>query len=124
MKISKILIVDDEKIICDFISKKLNKLGYNSYICLNSVCVFDILETFIPDLIIMDIMMPVLNGIDISYRLKSNINTSQIPILIISAKTTDQDIKSAFKAGIYKYLFKPITLIDILTEIHILEKGI
>lgn len=122
MKISKILIVDDEKIICDFISKKLNKLGYESHICLNSICVFNILETFIPDLIIMDIMMPVLNGIEISYKLKDDIKFSQIPILIISAKTTDQDIKLAFKAGIYKYLFKPITLNDILTEIHILEK--
>lgn len=121
MEISKILIIDDEKIICDFISKKLNKLGYKTHICLNSECVFDILESFIPHLIIMDIMMPILNGIEISYKLKSDIKFSQIPILIISAKTTQQDVDLAYKSGIYKYLFKPLTLADILKEIDILK---
>jgi len=122
MDISKILIIDDEKNICDFISKKLNKLGYNAQICLNSIDFINIARDFLPDIIILDIMMPNINGIEIIYLLKSDDDLKNIPIFVISAKTRDQDVKIAYAAGAYKYLFKPVTFVSILNEIELLKK--
>lgn len=122
MDISKILIIDDEKQICEFISKKLKKLGYNTLICLDSKESINIAKSFLPDVIILDIMMPNINGIEVAYKLKNDETTSNIPILVISAKTRDQDVKAAYSAGVYKYLFKPVTFITILNEIELLKK--
>jgi len=122
MDISKILIIDDEKIICDFISKKLNKLGYDTRICLNGPESIDAAKLFQPDMIILDVMMPIINGIEIAYTLKKDDMFKKAPIIIISAKTKDQDVKAAYAAGVYKYLFKPVTFITILNEIEVLKK--
>lgn len=69
------------------------------------------------DAIILDIKMPNnITGIDILKQLKSNINTQNIPIIIISANNNQQEIEMCYKLGIYSYLHKPLN-IQMFTEI-------
>lgn len=63
--------------------------------------------SIIPDLIITDVMMPKMDGIELTKELKSNIDTSRIPIIMLTAKTTDNDIKTGLMTGADDYIIKP-----------------
>ena len=122
MNIEKILIIDDDNLINQFLNKKLSKLGYKFESCLDPRLAFETIKNFNPDLIFLDVMMPVINGIELAHMLKIDKNTLHIPIIIISAKSSRQDIKASYNIGVHKYLFKPITFSQILDEIEELKR--
>jgi len=122
MNIEKILIIDDDNLINQFLNKKLSKLGYKFESCLDPRLAFETIKNFNPDLIFLDVMMPVINGVELAHMLKIDKNTLHIPIIIISAKSSRQDIKASYNIGVHKYLFKPITFSQILDEIEELKR--
>jgi CheY-like chemotaxis protein len=70
------------------------------------------------DLVLMDIQMPELNGIDAIKELKNNTKTASIPIIVLSAYAMETDIKNAREAGAKDYITKPLNLSDFLTKIE------
>jgi DNA-binding response OmpR family regulator len=60
-----------------------------------------------PDIILLDVMMPEMNGIEVCQQLKSNPETAKIPVIIISVKTSGEDIEAGKKAGADDYIVKP-----------------
>ncbi|MFA6988841.1 MAG: response regulator [Candidatus Gastranaerophilaceae bacterium] len=70
------------------------------------------------DLILMDIQMPVLNGIDAIKELKNNVLTASIPIIVLSAYAMETDIKKAKEAGAEDYITKPLNITEFLTKIQ------
>jgi len=121
VKIRKILVVDDEKPIHSYLQRKLNKLGY-------SVCIAEdgeeaLTQAFsqLPDIILLDVKLPKLDGIEVCKRLKSDDITKHIPILILSAKAQSDEISEGLRAGADRYLCKPISFPDILKEIKLYE---
>lgn len=66
-------------------------------------------EEYVPDIIVSDIMMPKLNGIQLTRQLKDDIRTSHIPIILLTAKTTDEDKEDGYDSGADSYLTKPFT---------------
>lgn len=66
-------------------------------------------EEYVPDIIVSDIMMPKLNGIQLTRQLKNDIRTSHIPIILLTAKTTDEDKEDGYDSGADSYLTKPFT---------------
>jgi len=122
VRIKKILVVDDEKAIYAYLERKLSKLGY-------SVCTAENGEEALsqafkerPDIILLDVKLPKLNGIEVCKRLKSSDMTKQIPIIMLSAKAQSDEITAGLKAGADRYLCKPISFPDILQEIRAYEK--
>ena len=75
----------------------------------------------LPDIILLDVKLPKLNGIEVCKRLKSDDITKHIPILILSAKAQSDQIAEGLRAGADRYLCKPISFPDILKEIKIYE---
>jgi len=122
MEIKKILIIDDDHLISMFMNRKLNKLGYECKACLDPREAIQIIQEFKPNLIFLDVMMPVINGIELAHIIKNTESISNIPIIIISAKSNKQDINSAYNIGVHKYIFKPITLSEVINEIEELKK--
>ena len=114
----KVLIVDDEKPITSYLQRKLDKLGYAVWIAEDGVGALDQAFTQLPDLILLDIKLPRLSGIEVCKRLKSDDRTKDIPILILSAKAQSGEIEEGLKAGANKYLCKPMGFPDILAEIQ------
>lgn len=117
MTINKILVVDDEKPIHSYLERKLGKLGY-------SVCTAEdgeeaLTQAFsqLPDIILLDVKLPRLNGIEVCKRLKADDMTKHIPILMLSAKAQSDQIEEGLKSGADRYLCKPISFPDILKEI-------
>ena len=123
MKIKKILVVDDEKSIHSYLQRKLSKLGYSVYIAEDGEEALSKAFSLLPDLVLLDIKIPKLNGIEVCKRLKSDDGTKNIPVLMLSAKAQSEEIEEGLKAGADKYLCKPISFPDILKEVQIYEEG-
>lgn len=122
MKIKKILVVDDEEAIHAYLERKLSKLGYSVCIAENGEEALVLASSEQPDIILLDVKLPKLNGIEVCKRLKSSDQTKQIPIIILSAKAQSDEIAAGLKAGADRYLCKPISFPDILGEITAYEK--
>lgn len=123
MKIKKILVVDDEKSIHSYLQRKLSKLGYSVYIAEDGEEALSKAFSLLPDIVLLDIKIPKLTGIEVCKRLKSDDGTKNIPILMLSAKAQSEEIEEGLKAGADKYLCKPISFPDILKEVRIYEEG-
>jgi two-component system alkaline phosphatase synthesis response regulator PhoP len=104
----KILVVDDERDIVDLIKYNLIKEGYEVSVAYNGK---EALEqaSFFPDLIVLDLMMPVLDGFETCKRLKANPQTSSIPVLFLTAKSSETDEIVGLELGADDYIQKPIS---------------
>ncbi len=117
-KIFKLLIVDDEPEIGELLSYNFRKRGFEVQTACNGFTGFAALENFTPDVIILDIMMPYVNGISMCKELKGDLRYKNIPVLFLSATNNESLIQSAMDAGGSKFLSKPIhlgLLIDIVS---------
>jgi DNA-binding response OmpR family regulator len=122
MQIKKILIVDDEKSIYSYLQRKFIKLGYTTFTAEDGEEAVEKALSNLPDIIILDVKLPKLNGIEVCKKLKYEERTRNIPILMLSAKAQSNEIKEGLEAGADKYLCKPIGFPDILKEIKAYEE--
>lgn len=106
---AKILIVDDEPMTVEMLSTFLGLIGHQSIGALSGRQTWDKLAYEHPDLILLDIMLPDDNGLDICRKLRANDQTKNLPIIMISAYSPPMT-KQATEAGANGYLSKPIKL--------------
>jgi len=118
MPIEKILVVDDEQPIYSYLQKKFTKLGYTALTAEDGEEAVAKALLNVPDLIILDVKLPKLSGIEVCRRLKSEERTRHIPILMLSAKAQSDEIREGLEAGADKYLCKPIGFPDLLRELR------
>lgn len=111
-----ILIVDDEKDIVDLLKYNLKKEGYNVITALNGKSCLEQAKN-LPDLIILDIMMPELNGLDVIKKLKGDQKTSAIPVIFLTAKGTEIDEVVGLELGADDYIVKPISIPKLIARI-------
>ncbi|MDM8556396.1 response regulator [Desulfococcaceae bacterium HSG7] len=116
-KRAKVLIVDDEKIHIDILVGLLNPY-YHTIAAKNGEMVFRRIEKRAqPDLILLDIMMPTMNGFEVCRRLKDNQKTADIPVIFISALSDSFDKVKAFEAGAVDYVTKPFFADEVLARV-------
>jgi len=118
LDIKRILVVDDERSIHGYLKKKLTKLGYDVYVADEGHSALDQAFLCLPDIILLDIKLPGLNGIEVCRTLKSDERTKHIPVIMLSAKAQTEEIEEGFGAGAERYLCKPVGFPDILKEIR------
>ena len=106
--LNKILIVDDEPDIIEFLKYNLEKAGYIIESALNGEACLKKLATFTPQLIILDVMMPKMNGIDTCESIKNNPKLQDVFILFLSARNEDFTQISCYDAGGDDFISKPI----------------
>lgn len=104
-----ILLVEDNDDMRFFIKSNLQE-KFQIIEAVNGTKGFELARKVIPDLIISDVMMPELDGYDLCAKLKANIDTSQIPVILLTAKTGDDDFKHGFDAGADDYISKPFNI--------------
>ncbi|MGB3091285.1 MAG: GAF domain-containing protein, partial [Chitinophagaceae bacterium] len=118
---SNILIVDDDDSIRSLLNQELGDAGYTIEEASNGKEALDKVRANRPDLIILDIMMPEMNGFDVAAVLKNDPNTMDIPIIVLSVV---QDKARGFRIGVDRYLTKPIDTNLLFNEIgSLLEQG-
>ena len=121
MEIKKIMIVDDEEIISSYLQKKLTKLGYTVFVAGDGEQALAQAFDKLPDFILLDVKLPKLDGIEVCKTLKSDEQTRHIPIVMLSAKAQSFEIEKGLRAGADKYLCKPLSFLDIISEIRTFE---
>ena len=103
-----ILVVDDSRNTRVFCEKLLQREGYCVARATNGAEAIEVAQSVVPHVIIMDVMMPVMDGLEATRELRSNPVTSRIPIIMVSGKVKEQDLTAGLAAGADEYLFKPI----------------
>jgi len=114
---AKILIVDDTPKNLQVIATILSIYNYQLAFAKNGQAAIDLCRKIMPDLILMDIMMPELNGLDACLILKKDKKTQDIPIVFITAKTDVNDIVKGFQCGGSDYITKPFNKEELLARI-------
>lgn len=114
----KIVIIDDSEEITSSLEDLLLAVGYKPFIANNATDGLNLIRNEKPVLIISDIMMPVLDGFFVLQEIKSNLSTSNIPIIIISAKVEKETLNKSMASGANYYIEKPFSVKELLNIIY------
>ena len=115
-----IMIVDDNLDIVTIVKTILEGKGYNVMCAYSGAELFTRIEGQKPDLIILDIMMPQMDGLEVLTRLKETSDTSTIPVILLTAKVQYEDVLGGYKLGADYYITKPFTSTQLLNGINLL----
>ena len=121
---SKILIIDDDTAILELIKVNLELLGHEAIIASDGVKGFALARQELPDLIILDVMMPDVDGFTVANRIRNNPSTKDIPILMLTALSMIQDKTKGFDAGVDDYLVKPFDLDEVKLRVRALLRRV
>ena len=110
-----ILAVDDEKHILRLVQINLEKAGYEVRTATNGREAVESVHERKPDLVVMDVMMPEMDGFEALKQLKSQPNTASIPVIMLTAKAQDADVFHGWQSGADLYLTKPFNPMELLT---------
>lgn len=114
----KILIVDDSEYDCNLISKFLNLKGFETTNVLSGQDCLDYLEENRCDLVLLDILMPNLTGIDVLKKIRLSSSTIDLPVVMLTIKSEDSDIIDALRLGANDYVVKPANFEVLLGRIQ------
>ena len=117
---ANILIVEDESSILELISLNIHQAGFNPIRAINAEYANNIVKETIPDLIVLDWMLPGMDGIEFAKRLKANSETKSIPIIMLTAKADEDNKIKGLNVGADDYLTKPFSPRELIARIKAL----
>jgi two-component system alkaline phosphatase synthesis response regulator PhoP len=118
-KTGKILVIDDEAEITEIVETFLKDAGYQVLVENSSVMGIERAKSFRPDLILLDIMMPFMDGYEVCEELKKNKETENIPVIFLTGKDARSDEGKSFKAGGDMFIKKPFNCERLLEIVRI-----
>lgn len=104
-----ILIVEDESDIAELVSVNLERVGYRTEVVHSGEAALAKVEALRPALVVLDLMLPGLNGLEVCKRIKAADKTAAIPVLMLTARTEESEIITGFEAGADDYVTKPFS---------------
>ncbi|MCH9028041.1 MAG: response regulator [Bacteroidetes bacterium] len=113
----RILVIDDLPENVFMLQDRLEHEGYEVITAYDGKGGIEKAQTELPDLILLDVMMPGINGIEVCKTLVNDKNTSDIPIILVTAKTGAEDTKEGLDAGAYDYIKKPFNKIELFARV-------
>jgi signal transduction histidine kinase len=113
-----ILIVDDNLDNLKLLGTLLKENGYRPALAQNGIKALEFIQKKLPDIILLDIMMPDIDGFEVCRRLKHNPLTQEIPIIFLTAKTETLAVVEGLKLGAVDYITKPFNYNELITRIH------
>ena len=120
---ASILIVDDDELLLRFLEHKLQAKGYTIITATDGLQALEVASEQKPDLILLDIMMPDMDGLEVLRRLKASPTTDGIPVLMLTARKLEQDVVVGLSLGAQDYLIKPFMAKELLMRIQKLLEG-
>ena len=113
-----VLIVEDDRLTADLVTNMLAQEGYGIQTASDGAQCLDMLNESTPNLILMDVGLPVMNGIETCKQVRSNPESTKIPIIFVTANTDDDTLEAAFNAGGNDYVCKPVNRIELLARVR------
>jgi DNA-binding response OmpR family regulator len=114
-----IIVVDDNPDIVDIAKRMLESKGYNVLTAYNGAELFACLKEHKPALIILDILMPKMDGLEVLTRLKNTSETSSIPVIMLTGLAQYEDVLKGYKSGADYYISKPFTGTTLLNGVNL-----
>ncbi|WP_262494932.1 response regulator transcription factor [Aquimarina sediminis] len=118
MNKKKILIVDDEPNIVMSLEYAFKKNDFEVFIARDGSEAIEILKSKTPDVVLLDIMMPNIDGYQTLEHIRSNASTKNIKVIFLTAKNKTSDVEKGLAMGVDKYLTKPFSIKKIMKEIN------
>jgi DNA-binding response OmpR family regulator len=120
----RVLIVDDEENIVISMEFLLNQAGYALEIARNGQEALTKVATFAPDLILLDVMMPKINGFEVCRRVRENPAWQTIKIIMLTAKGREVEVTKGLALGANAYIIKPFSTKELMAQVdHILDES-
>ncbi|MBC8330999.1 MAG: response regulator [Anaerolineae bacterium] len=119
----KIIIIEDEPDTVEMYSEMMRLSGHKVLKLYEASSAFDLIVAEMPDAIVLDIMMPVVSGLDLLRELRAAPDLADIPVIVVSAKGLPQDIQAGFDAGASIYLTKPVTYQELSKAVQDILNG-
>lgn len=120
----KILAVDDERHIVRLVQVNLERQGYTVVTAYDGKEALEKVEAEQPDLIVLDVMMPYMDGFEVLQNLKRNPTTRDIPVIMLTAKAQDADVFRGWQSGVDCYLTKPFNPMELIAFVKRIFKSI
>ncbi len=118
MTAKKILVVDDDPFILMSLEYLMQKNGYRVVVARNGKEALNLLQQELPDLVVLDIMMPDVDGFAICQFIKDTSSLRHIIVVFLSAKTRESDYRKGLELGAARYFFKPFSTRSLIKEIN------
>ena len=115
---STVLVVDDDPVILKLLEVNFEMEGFNVLVARDGEEGIEVARTNQPDLVVSDIMMPKKSGLELVVALKSDATTSEIPIILLSAKAQNADVRTGLEAGADDYVTKPFEPLDLVDRVN------
>ena len=116
----RLLLVEDHEEIWDFLSRRLSRRGYEVSVATDGQAALDRAASELPDLVLLDMNLPLVDGWTVARTLKDAVSTARIPIIALTAHAMSGDREKALAAGCDDYHAKPIEFSRLLTQIEAL----
>lgn len=118
--ISKILLVEDNEMNRDMLSRRLQRNGYKVVIAVNGLEALEMVKSETPDLILMDLSLPEMDGWEATRRIKDDPASQSIPLIVLTAHALKSDREGAFETGCDDFDVKPVDFQRLLAKIETL----
>ena len=113
-----VLAADDDEDILSLVAFRLERSGYTVIQARDGQEALELARTERPDLVVLDVMMPKLDGFELTRRLRAEEATSRMPIILLTARAQDADVQTGFDAGADDYLRKPFSPQELRTRVQ------
>jgi DNA-binding response OmpR family regulator len=113
-----VLAADDDEDILGLVSFRLERAGYTVIVARDGEEALELAVKEQPDLAVLDVMMPKLDGFEVTRRLRAEEATSRMPIILLTAKAQDADVQQGFAAGADDYIRKPFSPDELRVRVH------
>jgi DNA-binding response OmpR family regulator len=117
---ARVLVVDDDRAVADAIDRTLSRLGHETIVVHNGRDAIEAAQTQAPEVVVLDIVMPGMDGVEVCEKLRSNPDTAHLPIIFLTARSMMQDKIEGFEAGADDYLTKPFAIQELELRVRAL----
>ena len=118
IRLTRVLVVDDDRVIQQLLEVNLELEGYEVKRAENGEEALKLVREFKPDVMLLDVMMPKLDGREVCRRIKADPKTAHVPVIFLSARAQDMDVNSGLELGASAYITKPFDPVDLLQTVE------
>lgn len=115
---TRVLVVDDDRDIRDLVTFKLEQAGYEVRQAEDGLQGLEAVREWAPDLVVLDVMMPGLSGIDVTRELRADPATAATPVILLTAKAQEADVETGFVTGADDYVVKPFSPRELVSRVQ------
>jgi two-component system alkaline phosphatase synthesis response regulator PhoP len=122
MKKGTILVIDDEKDLIELVRYNLEKEGFDVIAATDGQSGLEVVKKHRPDLVVLDLMMPGLDGLQVCQRLRSDPRSGRIPVIMLTAKATEADRVVGLELGADDYITKPFSPREVVARVKAAQR--